>query len=187
MNRRAGDWEFPLTGFSELIPGREVTPLGKRGPKGKPTSLRVLEGDREDRINRNEPVPGQGEVVPPAWLVELDEDASGGGETALGVWERLAPDLVRKGVLTAWDVDQFAVFCDAVVRHREATRVVDREGTLVEGQKGNLVRNPAIQIARDYADLMVKVGSRFGLTPGDRADLTIEREASHGGADRLLS
>ena len=187
MNRRGGDWEFPLTGFSELIPGREVTPLGKRGPKGKPTSLRVLEGDREDRINRNEPVPGQGEVVPPAWLVELDEDASGGGETALGVWERLAPDLVRKGVLTAWDVDQFAVFCDAVVRHREATRVVDREGTLVEGQKGNLVRNPAIQIARDYADLMVKVGSRFGLTPGDRADLTIEREASHGGADRLLS
>ena len=161
--------------------------MGKRGPKGKPTSLRVLEGDREDRINRDEPVPALGDVVAPEWIVSLDEQSSGEHETALGVWNRLAPDLERKGVLTPWDVDQLAVFCDAVVRHREATRQVQHHGILIEGQKGNEVRNPAIQVARDYADLMVKVGSRFGLTPGDRADLTIEREASHGGADRLLS
>jgi len=161
--------------------------MGKRGPKGKPTSLRVLEGDREDRINRDEPVPGQGDVVAPAWLVELDQQEIDERETALGVWNRLVPDLVRKGVLTPWDTDSLAVFCDAVVRHREATRAVQEHGPLVEGQKGNLVRNPSIQIARDYADLMVKVGSRFGLTPGDRADLKIEREASDGGADRLLS
>lgn len=161
--------------------------MGKRGPKGKPTSLRVLDGDREDRINRNEPVPSQGDVAPPAWITELDEQAPAGHETALGVWNRLAPDLVRKGVLTPWDIDQFAVFCDAVVRHREATRAVQEHGMLIVGQKGNEVRNPAIQVARDYADLMVKVGSRFGLTPGDRADLKIEREATHGGADRLLS
>ncbi|MEU3020100.1 phage terminase small subunit P27 family [Nocardiopsis sp. NPDC007018] len=161
--------------------------MGERGRKSKPTSLKILHGDREDRINRDEPLPGQGEVVAPAWIVELDEASTGEHETALGVWNRLAPDLARKGVLTPWDVDQFAVFCDAVVRHREATRAVDREGALVEGQKGNLVRNPGIQIARDYADLMVKVGSRFGLTPGDRADLKIERETAHGGADRLLS
>ena len=161
--------------------------MGKRGPKGAPTSLRILNGDREDRINRDEPLPGQGDVFPPEWIVELDEQTAGEHETALGVWNRLAPDLTRKGVLTPWDVDQLAVFCDAVVRHREATRQVQSHGILIEGQKGNEVRNPAIQVARDYADLMVKVGSRFGLTPGDRADLTIEREASHGGADRLLS
>ena len=51
--------------------------MGKRGPKGKPTSLRVLDGDREDRINRNEPLPGQGDVVAPEWIVSLDEQSSG--------------------------------------------------------------------------------------------------------------
>lgn len=161
--------------------------MGERGRKSKPTSLKILHGEREDRINRDEPLPGQSDVVAPEWIVQLDEDSSGEHETALGVWSRLAPDLERTGVLTPWDVDQLAVFCDAVVRHREATRAVQHHGILIEGQKGNEVRNPAIQVARDYADLMVKVGSRFGLTPGDRADLKIEREASHGGADRLLS
>lgn len=161
--------------------------MGQRGPKGKPTSLRVLDGDREDRINRDEPTPGQGDVVPPAWLVELDDESPGDRETALDIWRRLAPDLERKGVLTPWDVDQFAVFVDAVVRHREATRSVQTHGILIEGQKGNEVRNPAIQVARDYADLMTRVGGRFGLTPSDRADLKIEREAPDGGAERLLS
>lgn len=159
--------------------------MGKRGFKGQPASLKILNGDRPDRINFNEPVPADGATTPPSWITDLDSD--GEHESALGVWRRLAPDLERKGVLTPWDVDSFAVFCDAVVRHRDATRAVETHGILILGQKGNEVRNPAIQVARDYADLMVKVGSRFGLTPGDRADLKIEREAPSGGAERYLS
>jgi hypothetical protein len=33
------------------------------------------------------------------------------------VSDRLAPDLVDKGMLTEWDVDAFAVFCDAVATY----------------------------------------------------------------------
>lgn len=159
--------------------------MGKRGPRAKPTSLKLLEGSSD--INNSEPVPAQSEVQAPEWLVEMANESEGDRESALDVWNRLSPDLHRKGVLTPWDVDEFAVFCDAVVNHRAAAMEVRKYGLLVRGAKGNLVKNPATQLTRDYADVMVKIGARFGLSPSDRADLKIEREAPHGGADRLLS
>ncbi len=100
--------------------------MGRRGPPPKPTALRVLHGDRKDRINTSEPSPAAAEVRPPDWL---------GGE-ALGVWRRLAPDLERKGVLSAWDVEAFAVYCDAAVRHVKSVERLDVEGEVVAGARG---------------------------------------------------
>ena len=71
------------------------------GRPRKPTHLKVLAGEREDRINRGEPLPTQSAIVPP---VQLSDGAQ-------KVWNRLAPDLIDKGCLTSWDVDMFAVFC----------------------------------------------------------------------------
>ena len=70
----------------------------------KPTHLALLAGDREDRINRNGPTPAAATILPPYAL----------SENSQAVWNRLAPDLIAKNILTAWDVDMFAVFCDAV-------------------------------------------------------------------------
>jgi hypothetical protein len=42
--------------------------MGKRGPVAKPTSLRILHGDRKDRINTSEPVPPTSEITSPDWL-----------------------------------------------------------------------------------------------------------------------
>jgi P27 family predicted phage terminase small subunit len=148
--------------------------MGERGPRRKPSAQKALEGDTRG-LNEDEPVPAAQPVEPPAWLVALDVDAHIGEETALDVWHKLAPDMEKTGVLTPWDVDEFAVFCDAVVNHRRASEEVRKYGLLVQGAKGNLVKNPAVQIARDYADLMVKVGARFGLSPSDRVGLKVER------------
>jgi P27 family predicted phage terminase small subunit len=48
--------------------------------------------------------------VPPSWL-------SG---DARSIWDGLAPDLERRGVLTVWDVEAFANYCDAAARRRRA-------------------------------------------------------------------
>lgn len=164
-----------------------MTVAGKGGRPRKPSTVAKLENYRKDRINDAEPIPPETPVSPPSWLADMAQGGPSGRESALDVWNRLAPDLVSRKVLTAWDVDQFAMYCDAVVRHREAALDVARDGLTVEGQRGNEVKNPACQLVRDYADLAVKIGSRFGLSPADRAALSVKGEEDEGkGAERLL-
>ncbi|WP_340382299.1 phage terminase small subunit P27 family [Streptomyces sp. SS7] len=160
--------------------------MGKRGPAPKPTQLRVLHGDRKDRINADEPQPSAGEIAAPDWL----------GDRALEVWDAYAPDLEAKRVLTAWDVEAFAAWCDAVARRRDAAEHVDEEGAVVEmpvfnknGEETGTRRgkNPWL-LALDAADAQVRTyGARFGLTPSDRAGLKIPNEGDGLGAERLLS
>ncbi|WP_433406948.1 phage terminase small subunit P27 family [Streptomyces sp. CA-146814] len=160
--------------------------MGRRGPTGKPTALRVLHGDRKDRINTDEPQPSELDIVPPAWL----------SEAAVEVWEQLADDLIGKGVLTAWDAEAYANWCDAVVRRRDAAEHVDQDGAVVElpvfNKNGDLTghrmgKNPWL-LALDAADAQVqRYGARFGLTPSDRSQLKIAPPTNPGGAERLLS
>ncbi|MGW1127469.1 phage terminase small subunit P27 family [Streptomyces sp. NPDC002526] len=160
--------------------------MGKRGPAPKPTQLRVLHGDRRDRINTAEPTPDTLDVQPPAWL----------SEAAVEVWEHLADDLTAKGVLTSWDVEAYANWCDAVVRRRDAAEHVAEEGAVVElpvyNKNGDLTghrqgKNPWL-LALDAADAQVqRYGARFGLTPSDRSQLNIAPPQDPAGAERLLS
>ncbi|MGW2591966.1 phage terminase small subunit P27 family [Streptomyces sp. NPDC001515] len=160
--------------------------MGRRGPAPKPTALRVLHGDRRDRINTAEPQPDALDVRPPDWL----------STEALEVWEHLAEDLAAKGVLTAWDVEAYANWCDAVVRRRDAAAHVAAEGAVVElpvyNKNGDLTghrqgKNPWL-LALDAADAQVqRYGARFGLTPSDRSQLNISPAADPAGAERLLS
>jgi P27 family predicted phage terminase small subunit len=138
----------------------------------------VLHGDREDRINRSEPLPAEGAIVPPR---ELDEYAQ-------SVWDRLAPDLIAKSVLTAWDVDQFATFCESASTYKTAREHLNRDGLTAVGAAGGVIKSPYWQIMRDAADIMTKVGGRFGLTPSDRSSLSIGGgEDKAQGAARFLS
>jgi P27 family predicted phage terminase small subunit len=100
------------------------------------------------------------------------------------------PDLVSKGVVTGWDMPLLGVFVDAVARQREAAEVVAREGVLVRGEKGRTVKHPAAQVSRDHASTMTSLAGRFGLTPSDRAQLSLPAApSSSAGRDqaRLLS
>lgn len=153
--------------------------MGKRGPQPKPTALRVLHGDRPDRINDDEPMPAEGEVTAPE---DLSDDAR-------AVWDRLAPDLIRVGVLTPWDVDAFRITCEALARYQQATRLVNGSALLVQGPNG-FVKNPALVVQREAETTFAQYGARFGLTPSDRSQLKVDASgagAKGPGAERLLS
>lgn len=158
--------------------------MGKRGPAPKPTNLRVLHGDRSDRINSAEPKPSTTDVVPPAWL----------SEAGLAVWEQYAPELLRTGVLTAWDVEAFAAWCDAVVRRARAVQALEDEGDILElpvydkngKQSGvRLGRNPWAMVLRDADAVTARIGARFGMTPSDRSQLQIGGPQRAPGDDLL--
>ncbi|MCP3800334.1 phage terminase small subunit P27 family [Allokutzneria sp. A3M-2-11 16] len=151
--------------------------MGKRGPASKPTALRVLHGDRPDRINTDEPVPPPATIQPPDWL----------SADARAVWDRLAPGLIAKGVLTVWDCDAFTVLVEALARYKNATALVNGSHLLVQGA-GGLVKNPALQIQAEAERTFLAYAARFGLTPSDRQAVKAEVVADDTkGAGRLLS
>lgn len=151
--------------------------MGKRGPAPAPTRLRLLRGDR---VSTSEPIPSDAPVEPPDWL---DADA-------LAVWQRLSPDLVRHGVLTAWDVDTFATFCCAVVLHRRAVAAVNDSSVVLEARRGDgdVRKHPALQIVRDQAAIVRAFAGEFGLTPVARTRLTdFTFDGPKGPTSRLLT
>ncbi|KLL11625.1 hypothetical protein BL254_10460 [Protofrankia sp. BMG5.30] len=158
--------------------------MGKRGPAKTPTQVAILHGYRKDRINTAEPRPAAVEVKPPSWL-----DTS-----ARTVWKHLAPDLIAKQILTGWDVEAFACWCDAVVRRRRAARALRDEGEIIEAPVFNkngeqtgvrLAANPWLLVLNQADAQVQRYGARFGLTPSDRADLSIGDAGGDPDADLL--
>lgn len=154
------------------------------GRPRKPTKLAVLHGDRKDRINTAEPQPSVLEVSPPEWLSDQARD----------VWSRLAGDLAAKGVLTAWDTEAFASWCDAVVRRRGAVEHLQLQGEVIElpvyNKNGEMTgtrmaKNPWTFVLNEADAQMQKYAARFGLTPSDRASLSIGKGSADADDDLL--
>lgn len=162
--------------------------MGKRGPAPAPTNLRLLHGEDKKnpgRVNRNEPKPADAVIKPPTWL----------SREARKVWRHLAPDLIAKKCLTAWDVEAFAGYCDAVVRRAEAAAHLSAEGEVVESpvfakSTGEITgyrmsRNPWAYAFKDADNQVQRWGARFGLTPSERGQIKLPQGGASG--DDLLS
>lgn len=150
--------------------------MTKPGPKPAPTALKLVRGTRKDRVNQSEPIPPDGEVRPPEYLTE----------DALTIWNRLAPSLIKRGVLTPWDIDSFAAYCTAVIHHREAVAAVTSV-MIHDSDHGRTVKHPALQVVRDQVAIITQLASRFGLDPSSRSQLDLGKNDEPRRAERLLS
>ncbi len=144
----------------------------KRGPRPKPTALKLVEGNPGHRpLNLREPKPRLDLPKCPAWL---DREAK-------AEWKRQAPELYAVGVLTVVDGTVLAAYCEAFslwkrasVRLQAQARNDDKvlaEGILVMTKSGNVILNPlqgACNVARRD---MVRLAAELGLTPSSRANL----------------
>lgn len=161
--------------------------MGGRGSGGKnrrPNHLKILEGAEERHINRDEPVPeGVSSLEPPVKLSDAERK----------VWDRLAPDLVAKRVMTEWDYDAFVTVCRAVALREQCWQKMNdpadpEYGLTAQGSAGGIIPNPLFRIIARCNDDLARFGGRFGLTPADRAALKVDAEEQQGsGAERLLS
>lgn len=132
--------------------------MGARGPAPKPTRLRLLEGSHPERINRHEPVASRELPQPPA---ECDA-------AVREVWDYTVDQLAQMGVLSAADRDALFCYCQAVITHRKASKLLAASPVLIKGALGGLVRNPALAVARDAAYTIRQFAQEFGLTPSAR-------------------
>lgn len=168
--------------------------MAPKGRKPAPTHMKIVRGDEERHINRDEPEP-----EPAALLgIDLKVPPRGLGARAAKVWRQLAPDLVDKHVLTIWDVPLFESFCIAKAdydelrakRRAHAKDEYQHDAFTGIGSTGQIVRSPYWSAQQDALKNMLALAARFGLSPADRAGLTVAPDSASGGqvgADRLLS
>ena len=148
------------------------------GPPPTPSRLVELKGNPSTKkLTGPEPEPTRGAPRPPADLK---------GE-ALAEWGRIVPELDRLGLLTKVDRAYLVAYCEAWATFNAAREAMAEYGPLVAGRDGGLVKNPAAQVMRDAADLMLKFGSRFGLSPSDRTRLSVPSESEDGPDAQVLS
>jgi P27 family predicted phage terminase small subunit len=145
--------------------------MGKRGPRPAPTQLKLLKGTRADRINDDEPAPRPSAPIKDKWL---SDDVS-------EVWDRVVGELEAMDLAFASDSDVIRCYCEAVVQHARASDLLATTGVLVEGALGGQVRNPALQIQRDQAQLIRSFAQELGLTPAARTSIRGKEAGSGAG------
>jgi P27 family predicted phage terminase small subunit len=133
--------------------------MARGGRTPKPTALRIVHGDRKDRINLREPLPESGPMVPPDGITEEVRE----------IWEYTVRHLAVMGLALPSDRDCLRGYCEAVVSHAKACKILAHSSILIKGIHGNMVRNPALQIQRDAARNMLRFAQEFGLTPAARS------------------
>jgi P27 family predicted phage terminase small subunit len=134
--------------------------MGKRGPKPKATALKILHGDRADRVNRSAPAAPRSIPARPGHFDEFAREA----------WDRLIPQLDGLGLLTAVDAPALELYCAAYSRWRRALTEIEAFGVTSYTTEGASVKaNPACNIAAQAERLMAALLTEFGLTPSSRS------------------
>ena len=128
-----------------------------RGPKPKPTALKIIQGVRRDRIGQPCPVAPLSTPDPPDWL----EGA------ALEHWNELAPILIAEGILTIADRTALAMMCDDFGTMREADDLpeIHRYMSKDEAREIRAIRRAADHAADSYLVWL----REFGMTPASRS------------------
>jgi P27 family predicted phage terminase small subunit len=144
------------------------------GNPRKPTRIKQLEGNRGKRkLNQNEPQPPVvvAPDAPPEWLSKLGKAA----------WNSKARELIAYRVLTSWDYETLAAWCNAYAEWREADEKLKTElPVLVSDKTGYTYPNPWVAIRRNSRREMVRIGGLLGLNPADRSRLNVDTTQKDG-------
>lgn len=148
--------------------------MTKRGPKPKPTAIRMLDGNPSRRpLPLNEPTCAHPPVMPAT--VGADSFAS-------AEWTRIR-DACPPNLFTAMDAATLAQYCLAwsmLVRSQEEidTRGLIIETPIVSKSTGDIVGydvgvNPAARTWKAAGETMLKCVDRLGLTPTSRTRIQV--------------
>ena len=137
--------------------------MGQRGPKAKPTVLRVLEGNPGRLpINHEEPRPS-GRPECPSYM----------SKDAQQKWREIM-DSVPSGMITLADAPLLEAYCEAWATHKKATEMLNQAHDLLGN---NIVVNdkpsPYLRVRNEAAKTMASLATRLGLSPADRSGLKL--------------
>ena len=135
----------------------------QRGPKPMPRNLRLVRGDKS-RLNPDEPIVEVAAPDAPDYLTERERQ----------VFTENAVKLARMRVMTEVDIDALAVYAVNFVRWREACKMVEDTGYIMQAPSGYPVPNPVLAIANKAQAEFMRIATEFGMTPSSRTRVKAE-------------
>ena len=134
------------------------------GRRPKPTHLKLLTGNPGKRpLNQNEPKPAAELPPPPDHL----------NDAAKSEWNRLGPQMVKLGLLSAIDGSAFAAYCVVYARWVEAEEMLKKTGPVFKAPSGFPQLSPYYTIANQSLAQMRQYLIEFGLTPSSRSRISL--------------
>lgn len=131
-----------------------------RGPKPKPTNLKVVAGtQRADRANPSEPRLEPAAPEPPSFLTPY----------ARAEWVRVCDTLVTAGIMTKSDRAALAAYCQAFGRWQKAEEELAQDDLIITTTNGNQIQNPLVGTANKAMADVVRYAAEFGMTPSARS------------------
>ena len=130
----------------------------------KPTKVKEIAGTiRPVREAANEPQPDG--------LAECPEVLS---VDARAEWDRLAPNLMACGLLTAVDTAIFAGYCQAWADYRKLTQQLNSMASWVwQSDKGYRQAVPEVSLQKDAWGRILQAAARLGLDPSSRSGMNV--------------
>jgi len=129
-----------------------------RGRKPKPPALRVVDGNTRKRAPVESP-----ELPPgiPACPAHLDAVAE-------AEWNRIAPLLSDRGILSEADAGILAAYAQAYGLWKQASEKLSADTQVVKSPGGYPIQNPWLAIANRHRKDMVAYAAELGITPAAR-------------------
>ena len=107
-------------------------------------------------------------IRPPTWL----------SKDGKSIFRKITKELEAVDILATIDIYNLAVLSNAIEKYIEATRKLNCDDLTVEhvNKRGftTTQKNPLINIQIQYADVIKKLGSEFGLSPAARLKIIQE-------------
>jgi P27 family predicted phage terminase small subunit len=93
------------------------------------------------------------------------------GPVARQEWDRIVPQLAAADRVSPLDRGVLAVYCVAYAAWLDATITIQTYGSIMKSPNGHPMQSPAVSIANQQADIIVRIAAQFGFTPASRIRL----------------
>jgi P27 family predicted phage terminase small subunit len=138
------------------------------GRKPKPALAVVKEGNPGKRPVRDSVTLPPSAVVEPDWS-ELEESVA--AEASM-LWRKLAPTLVRSVGLVGEQQVTLEEYVLTVARIRQGERAIARDGMVIPGAMGGVVKNPWTTVLNQYRSHLRSLTGELGLSPASATRIT---------------
>jgi P27 family predicted phage terminase small subunit len=140
--------------------------MGRRGPRPKPTALKIARNTRRDRVNAHEPQPPSDAVAPPDYLTPEEVEK----------FQQLAAQLLSLGLLTNIDVDSLSRYVGHWSAWKKHKAICDRGGDIIvirdEAGKVRYAQvGPSATLTNKHSAAMDRLAQQFGMTPSSRSGI----------------